>query len=164
MSSFGESFGLINAPSSFGYALTGNGNEIEGIFSWNPDISHVRSAPYLVVFRTSDNFFYYDETIQVEVALATENQNITKDVMVNNLYPNPANNSFTLPLNLEKSETIGLDIYNILGVKVSSEVLNLSSGKHLLIKKFELENGNYFVNIVDSKGVIITTKRLVVVK
>lgn len=163
MSSFGEPFGLLTAPSSFGYVLTGNGNEIEGTFSWTPDVSHVRTAPYLVVFRTSDNFFYYDETVQVEVALATANENIT-EITIEDLYPNPAHNSFTLPLNLEKGQAISLDIYNILGVKLSSETLNLSVGNHLLIKNFDLQNGNYFVHIVDSEGATITTKKLLVVE
>ncbi len=164
MNSFGESFALTNGSSSFGYSLTGNGNEIEGVFSWTPDVNHVRSSPYLVVFRTSDNFFYYDETIQFEVALGTSSENITKDILVSDLYPNPAKNSFTLPLILEKGEVIVLDIYNILGVKISSETLSLSSGNHLLLKKFDLQSGNYFVNIIDSKGLTITTKRLLVIE
>ena len=71
MEAFGESFGLNVNPSSLSLNLTGNGNEIQGTFSWTPDVSAARVTPYLVVFRTSDNLFYHDETIQFEVTLSS---------------------------------------------------------------------------------------------
>ena len=163
LAAYGESFGLAVAPSNFNYVSTGNGNEIEGTFSWTPDMSHVRPNPYLVVFRTSDNFFYYDETVQVEVALTTAINDINAFETMD-IYPNPSNNSFILPLNLEKSQTITLDIYNVLGIKVSSEDLSLSSGNHLLVKNFDLRSGQYFINLTDENGLAITTQKLVVVK
>ena len=162
LAAFGEPFGLNNSPSNFSYMLTGNGNEIEGTFSWNPDMGHVRSTPYLVVFRTSDNFFYYDETVQIEVALATSIEDISAADY--EIYPNPAYNSFSLPLTLATEKIVALEIYNVLGVKISSEVLELSSGNHILVKNFDLESGNYFVNITDVNGIAICTKKLLVVK
>jgi len=163
LEAFGESFGLITAPSLFSYTSTGNGNEIEGTFSWTPDLSQVRPNPYLVVLRTSDGFFYYDETVQVEVTLTTAVEELDA-FKVHEIYPNPASNSFTLPLSLDKGQNISVDIYNVLGVKVSSEQLNLSAGNHILIKNFDLQSGQYFVNIIDTKGLTITTKKLLVVK
>ena len=163
LAAYGESFGLLNAPSSFGYSLTGNGNEIEGIFSWTPDMSHVRTAPYLVVFRTSDNFFYYDETVQVEVSLTSDiNEQSSFELM--NIYPNPAINKFRLPIYLDKSQEISLDIYNILGMKVSSDKLDLSSGNHILVKYFDLRSGQYFVTLADKNGLIINSQKLLVLQ
>lgn len=159
---YGESFEITN-PSTFNYSTTGNGNEIEGTFSWTPDMSQVRSKPYIVVFRTSDNFFYFDETVQIEVSLTTAVNDINAFEAMD-IYPNPSNNSFTLPLNLEKSQTITLDIYNVLGIKVSSEDLSLSSGNHLLVKNFDLRSGQYFINLTAENGLAITTQKLVVVK
>ena len=164
MSAFGESFGLTTAPSTFGYVSTGNGNEIEGAFAWNPDMAHVRVAPYLVVFRTSDNFFYYDETVQIEVTHNTTAIDEINGIKVKDIYPNPASKSFTLPLSLDKGQYVTVDIYNVLGVKVSSEQLNLSTGNHILVKNFDLKSGQYFVNIADANGLTITTKKLLVVK
>jgi hypothetical protein len=161
---YGEPFDLINSPSSFNYVSTGNGNEIEGTFSWIPDVTHVRTVPYFVVFRTSDNFFYYDETVQFEVALTTTLENVSESFTVDDLYPNPASNSFTLSLELEKSQKVVFNIYNILGVKISSESLNLSSGNHIFIKNIDLNNGHYFINIVDDFGLTICSKKLIVVK
>jgi len=143
--------------------LTGNGNEIEGTFAWTPDMSQVRPNPYLVVLRTSDGFFYYDETVQFEVTLATAVEELDA-FKVHEIYPNPASNSFTLPLSLDKGQSISVDIYNILGVKVSAEQLNLSAGNHILINNFDLQSGQYFVNIANAYGLTITTKKLLVVK
>ena len=164
MSSFGESFGLTTAASTFSHSLTGNGNEIEGTFSWTPDVSQVRTNPYLVVFRISDNFFYYDETIQIEVTNNTTAFEEVGEFKAHDIYPNPANTNFTLPLILTKGKDIEVSIYNVLGVKVSSEKLNLSAGSHMLVKYFDLKNGQYFVNITDGNGLTIVTKKLLVVK
>jgi len=162
MDVYGEPFEILN-PASFNVSTTGNGNEIEGVFAWTPDISQVRSKPYVVVFRTTDNFFYFDETVQFEVSLTTAVEDVNVfEVM--DIYPNPANTNFTLPINLDKGQRITLDIYNVLGVKVSSEELNLASGNHILVKNFDLRSGQYFVNLADENGIAITTKKLVVVK
>ncbi|MBT7619464.1 MAG: T9SS C-terminal target domain-containing protein, partial [Flavobacteriales bacterium] len=67
MEAYGAPFNFSVSPASHSVSLTGNGNEIEGVFSWTPDITHLSPIPYIVVFRTTDFFFYYDETIQFEV-------------------------------------------------------------------------------------------------
>ena len=164
MSTFGESFGLTTAPSSFSYISTGNGNEIEGTFSWTPDVSQVRVNPYLVVFRTSDNFFYYDETVQFEVTYNTTAFEDFNELKIHNIYPNPASTNFTLQLSLTRKKVVEVSIYNTLGIKVSSEKLNLSAGNHMLVKNFDLKNGQYFVNITDDNGLTIVTRKLLVVK
>ena len=128
-------------------------------------MSHVRTQPYSTVFRTSDNMFYFDNTIQFEVTLSSSTSVDNIDfISVNELYPNPANNSFTLSLNLEKSQDVHLDIYNVLGVRISNQKLNLSAGNHLIVKNIDLSAGQYFVKISGQNGVSITTKKLVVVR
>lgn len=165
MTAFGESFGLSTSPSLFNFTSTGNGNEIEGTFSWTPNISHVREQPYLTVFRTSDNVFSFDNTIQFEVTLSSSTSVENIDLIsVSDLYPNPANNNFTLSLDLEKSQDVYLDIYNVLGVPVLNQKLNLSSGNHLIIKNIDLSAGQYFVNISGQNGVSLAIKKLVIVK
>ena len=163
MSSFGEPFSLTAAASNFSYISTGNGNEIEGTFSWTPDVSQVRVKPYVVVFRTSDNFFYYDETVQLEVTYNATNIEDFDELNVQDIYPNPSNNSFTLPLTLTKEDIVNVSIYNVLGVKVSSEKLKLSSGKHIIVNNCNFESGQYFVIITNGKGLRIITKKLLVV-
>ncbi|MDC0204554.1 T9SS type A sorting domain-containing protein [Flavobacteriales bacterium] len=163
LEAFGESFGLITSPSLFSYTSTGNGNEVEGTFSWTPDMTHVRPNPYLVVFRTSDNFFYYDETVQVEVSLASDiNEHSSFNLM--DIYPNPAIDKFTMQFSLDKSQEISLDIYNVLGEKVTSEKLYLYLGNHILVNNFDLRSGQYFVTLADKNGVIINSQKLLVLK
>ena len=162
MTTYGEAFSLNLSPAGFTYNTTGNGNEIQGIFSWTPDVTHVRKAPYITVFRTSDNTFYYDETIQFEVALSTNLDNVN-NFSLGSVYPNPTKNVIYIPLNISKDQEIVLDIYNILGVKASSSTkLSLSSGNHLLIKNFNLKEGCYFVTIKNSNGKIISNQKIIV--
>lgn len=163
MDAYGETFSLSN-PSNFNYIPTGNNNEIEGTFSWTPNISQVREAPYSVVFRTTDNFFYCDETVQFEVTLNTSDLVVENKFELATIYPNPAKNTFTLPVILNKSEKIQIDIYNALGVMVSTKEINLSQGSHLLINNFNLENGQYYINVVDESGISIGIKKLLVLK
>ena len=164
MIGFGEAFDLTTAPSTLNVLPTGNGNEIEGTFSWTPDISAVRTNPYITVFRVSDQMFYFDETIQFEVSSSTgvdDNNGFTID----NIYPNPVNNMMYVPLILEKGALITMDIYNILGVKVyQSGDMNFTAGNHLILKNVNLNSGQYMVSIKDSSGNILSTERIIVVK
>ena len=84
LSSFGEPFNLQTSSPSFLTFPTGNGNEIEGVFSWTPDMLDVRTQPYLVVFRVSDGFYNFDYTVQIEVASTTT----IKEVGINSVTDN----------------------------------------------------------------------------
>jgi hypothetical protein len=108
--------------------------------------------------------YYFDETIQFEVSSTTgiENDNI---ITFDNIYPNPVNNMMYVPVTLEKGTIISMDIYNILGVKVfQSEGMNFSAGNHLILKKVDLNSGQYLVSIKDNNGNMLNTERIVVVK
>ena len=109
--------------------------------------------------------FYFDNTIQFEVTLgaSTEIKDI-ESLSVNELYPNPTNNYFNLSVALEESEDIYIEMYNILGVLISKQKLSLSSGNHRIVKNFDLNSGQYFVNVTDIHGLTISTNRLLVVK
>jgi hypothetical protein len=164
MTGFGEPFDLTTAPAAMNVVPTGNGNEIEGTFSWTPDVSAVRNAPYLAVFRVSDQMFYFDETIQFEVSSTTsidDNNGLT----IQNIYPNPVNNIMYVPLSLEKGAAITMDIYNILGVKVyQSGEMNFTAGEHLILKNIDLNSGQYLVSIKDNNGNMLSTERILVAK
>ena len=162
MNAYGEAFNFNLSPPTFTYSLTGNGNEIQGEFSWTPDASHVRSTPYITVFRTSDNVFNHDETIQFEVASMTSSENLNQHTS-NNIYPNPATNSFIIPLYLENNNKVSINIYNILGSKVSeTKKMHLSLGNHLIMKNIDFNKGQYFVVVENELGEIITSQKLTV--
>ena len=87
LNAFGEPFNLQTSSPSFLTFSTGNGNEIEGIFSWTPDMLDVRTQPYLVVFRVSDGFYNFDYTVQIEVSSITSVQELeTKIIDDNKIY------------------------------------------------------------------------------
>ena len=164
MEAFGEPFNLSVSPSTHSVSLTGNGNEIEGVFSWNPDVAAVRTMPYLVVFRTSDAMFYFDETIQFEVTTSVLSVENINGMQIANIYPNPANNKLFFPITLDKSEKLSLGIYNLVGVKVSENNLNLGIGNHIVMKNIDLSSGQYIVTISNEFGSIISSQQLVIVK
>jgi len=164
MQAFGEPFNQIVSPSSFSVNPTGNGNEIDGEFSWTPDISDVRTTPYLVVFRTSDNQFYYDETVQFEVTLSSTALENINGMEVSDIYPNPANNRLFIPISLDESDNISIEIYNMIGVKLSVNNMNLSTGNHMIMKDIDLNSGQYIVVIRDKEGIAINTQQLIIVK
>ena len=154
MLGFGEPFDLTTAPATMNVVPTGNGNEIEGTFSWTPDVSAVRTAPYITVFRVSDQMFYFDETIQFEVSSST-----AVDEVPNN------NVDGIFPLSLEKEAIIFMDIYNILGVQVyQSGKMKLTPGEHLIMQNIDLPKGQYIVALRDNSGDIIVTEKIAIIK
>jgi|TARA_Y100000296_G_scaffold6275_1_gene7709 hypothetical protein len=87
LSAFGEPFNLQTSSPSFLTFSTGNGNEIEGVFSWTPNVLDVRTQPYLVVFRVSDGFFNFDYTVQIQVSSITSIQELEiKNINDNKIY------------------------------------------------------------------------------
>jgi len=87
LSAFGEPFNLQTSSPSLLTFSTGNGNEIEGVFSWTPDMSDIRTQPYLVVFRVSDGFYNFDYTVQIEVSSITSIEELgIKAISDNKIY------------------------------------------------------------------------------
>jgi len=164
MESYGAPFDFSVSPASHSVSLTGNGNEIEGIFSWTPDITHISPIPYIVVFRTTDFFFYYDETIQFEVTSEVLSLTNIEGIEISNIYPNPANNKLFIPIALDKSNNVSIEIYNMIGVQISENNMDLGVGNHMIMKDVDLKSGQYIVVIRDKNGTAINTQQLVIVK
>ncbi len=164
MEAYGAPFDFSVSPASHSVSLTGNGNEIEGIFSWTPDITHISPIPYIVVFRTTDFFFYYDETIQFEVTSEVLSLTNIEGIEISNIYPNPANNKLFIPISLDRSDNVSIEIYNMIGVKISENNMNLGTGNHMIMKDIDLNSGQYIVVIRDKNGTAINTQQLVIVK
>ena len=56
------------------------------------------------------------------------------------------------------------DRYNVLGVKQQDDILDLPVGNHLIVKELDLNSGQYLIVFKNSKGLILSTQQLVVVK
>lgn len=80
------------------------------------------------------------------------------------LYPNPANNSFTLQYLLSKSDDVSYDILDITGRKiVSAELEKQAAGLHnFTVQTDEFSNGVYFVKL--KMGNVLLTRKILVSK
>ena len=85
-------------------------------------------------------------------------QNMDEEMQTTfSLYPNPANNEFTISLNINQSN-LELEVYDVLGNKVINKILTNETST---INIEQLSNGLYFVRLVDANSNIIYTQRLV---
>lgn len=73
------------------------------------------------------------------------------------IFPNPFTAQTTIAFN-EKQTNIIIKIVDVLGKEVRSIDF---SGKQLIIEKGEMENGIYFVQIIDSKGKVVNRKIII---
>jgi hypothetical protein len=63
------------------------------------------------------------------------------------IYPNPSNGTFTIEMK-ENPNNSSIEIYNLLGKKVYSQVIHTSK----IILNLNLHSGVYFLNVRDAKG------------
>jgi hypothetical protein len=85
---------------------------------------------------------------------------LKENELINNvdIYPNPVSNNATVEISTTENSKITLDIIDVLGKKISSNVHNLNTGINKLnINTINLENGIYFVQFT-SKGKSSTHK------
>jgi hypothetical protein len=52
----------------------------------------------------------------------------------------------------------------MIGVKLSVNNMNLSTGNHMIMKDIDLNSGQYIVVIRDKDGIAINTQQLIIVK
>ena len=151
MKSFGEPYLSATNPSLFSSAQT-SVDVISGYFSWTPSSAQIRSNPYIVTFRVKSGSFYSDETLLIEVGNFTSVQNEAENI-VGSSYPNPTQSFLFVPFELESKADVHFEMFDILGNKVSDDVVKqYANGQH--VEKFSVEfpSGIYFIRIsVDGK-------------
>lgn len=78
------------------------------------------------------------------------------------LYPNPFQNKFTIELFLNRTEDIGLELYNSAGIRVHKEIRKnqISGYQEIQINAENLRRGVYILKIIPSEGKTIMTKVL----
>lgn len=158
--SFGEPYMLLSNPASFVSSSPIPGMA-SGTFTWTPIVSQARLAPYIVSFRVSDGLMAMDESLLIEVGNFTSIQNANANT-IGNSFPNPTQNIFFVPFELDNNATVNFELYDILGNKVADDVYkNYFAGEHLEKFNVNLPNGNYFMRIsVDGK--LLARKKIVV--
>jgi len=159
---FGKPFLFDDNAATFDVKPTGNGNELEGTFTWSPTKDQARQKPYSLVFRTMDGEYAYDETVMLKVNKSTGIGQKHSSVSNIDVYPNPTRSFFTIPLELEDTKEVRITLHNISGQLVQQwDEGTLNAGKHKISKKLEVENGTYFLS-VEENGVKAALKKIVV--
>ena len=129
------------------------------------DVIPVKDDMKVAVWMTQDQQFS-------EIITATETEVAERAVGINeatsleglNIYPNPFVSNATIEFNLETSQYIGINVYDVTGKVVQSFPSTVySSGNHKLnVEGNNLEGGLYYVNIVAEDGII--TRKLILNK
>ncbi len=86
-------------------------------------------------------------------SIAKNNGNITAV----NLFPNPANNSFNMDVNLTVGEKTDITLYNVMGQAVSTKTYDFSPGENIInIPTDQLSTGMYMVLVSSPSGIYQT--------
>jgi hypothetical protein len=109
---------------------------------------------------TCDN--YYNQSVVGIEEIAAKDKTIVSTIK---LYPNPAKDFVNVTFNIEKSESLTFNVYDLKGGLVISKNLGkLPEGEQLMqIGTEDLISGTYIVSL-NSSSAIVGTNRLVVIK
>ncbi len=164
MFAYGEALLLPQNAATFETTPTGNGNEVEGVFSWWPDVTQAREKPYLTVFRVWDNEFAFDETVFLNVR-----NNTAVDepafLRINQVYPNPASHALYLSVNVEKASSLSFTVYTYAGMQVQKlGGGQYAAGQHVIRTDIsDLAAGAYFLAI-EQDGRMLRAQKFVVAR
>jgi hypothetical protein len=157
---YGEPFLLTNNAATFSTQVI-SGTKLLGTMDWTPTASEARTQPYIVVFRTRDHLFSFDETVLFSVGAFTSIDD-NSSTAIGNVYPNPASHMVMVPINLERDAEISISLYTVLGTKVAELAKkDYAAGNHLEKINLNVSNGEYFITLVENGKTIATKKVLV---
>lgn len=106
------------------------------------DISNLLTGGYYVIITGSsgcvDSLYFY---VNYPVGIETTDVN-----WMFNIYPNPANNEFTLEYNFRTNDEVSFRMFNVIGELVYDENINQAQGK-LTINAQHMYPGVYFIQL-----------------
>ena len=105
-----------------------------------------------------NNIFIDDINIAIDAGI----RDLTEDISLLSIYPNPTNDNCTVQFNLQFPKTIAISVVNVLGQKVMElDKLLFNEGENKLhLKTAQLSEGIYFIQLSD--GLRAITKPLVI--
>ncbi|MDA3910743.1 MAG: T9SS type A sorting domain-containing protein [Bacteroidales bacterium] len=86
-------------------------------------------------------------------------ENLNGDVLISNVYPNPAKNTAKLDFNLQVNQKLQCDVYDMLGKLVYSESANGQGAIDIPVRK--LPTGTYFCRLI-LDGELVETQKLMI--
>ncbi|MEM7038873.1 MAG: PKD domain-containing protein, partial [Bacteroidota bacterium] len=133
----------------------------DGNSSTQQNPTHMYGAPgnYTVTLITTDNNGCSDTattTVEVQPVL-----NVDADALVGelNIYPNPAQNVFTIDMLLPSEAPVSVELYNAVGERVVTLRQEATTTLQLPVDISALANGVYFVRV--ASGDLLKVKQLV---
>lgn len=127
-----------------------------------PSITYANKGTYLICLTITDTNIDCDGTHCDSITIdsnGTEIEFINHSVILNNvnskfenngitLYPNPNNGVFILEFNSKNSELLKLNLFNVFGQNIMSEILNSVQGHNTLpLDMSHLNSGIYWINL-----------------
>ena len=162
LSAYGMPFLFEQNQATFVTSQTGNGNEVQGLFEWYPDVSMVRDDPYIVVFRVWDHQFAFDEAVLMKVSLDNTAIDDPIDLAIGQVYPNPAKGSMYIPVSVETASDLTFTVYSYTGARV--KVLgtdHYAAGNHIVKTNLDIAPGAYFL-AVEQDGKLVQAQKFMV--
>lgn len=141
----------------FGGSIVGDSTTIAVQIKWdgpNPNA-------WVSVTETDGTNCSYENILPVNI-ISIDGILESGSAFLGSAYPNPANESITIPVNSEKSVDITLSIFDLSG----KEVLNIFNGevngnKNFVMSVMSLDEGMYFYKLVASDGGQMTRKLMI---
>lgn len=151
MTAFGALFNN-GSNASFNYFAVGQGNKINGTFSWTPNATDTRD--YMIVIRANDGAFSKDFTLILKRATTPLNVNSLNSNLNIVVYPNPVQANGLVNFQLSTNETIkdlAVRIVDISGKVVATrEIEQLNAGTNNWTIQEQLQAGFYFAQFTDA--------------
>ncbi|HLC83905.1 MAG TPA: PKD domain-containing protein [Bacteroidia bacterium] len=116
--------------------------------------TYVASGTYYVCATITDGFNSCTNTYcdSVVVSITGILENNTPDFLFS-VYPNPANDQVTIEYQLTQSSIINIEVFDIVGNKISASTVSQTTGKHQTIINIEqLSQGAYFIKLSSEMG------------
>ena len=147
---FGEPFVLDN-PMTYIQGTTDDPFRTKLSLMWSPTVDEARDNPYLVVIRLMNGTFSMDNAIYVKIA---EN-NVGVDEIESNVgkvFPNPTSSIVTIPMFLNSSQNVKVNVFDNSGRLVKSIDEMLTLGNHYLMIQNHFKSGNYIIETLLDDG------------
>ncbi len=146
---------LNNNQASFSYMSTGNGNMVNGTFSWTPNMNETRDQ--MVVIRANDGNYSKDFTIVLKKYEAPTAVNDIESNLANiTVYPNPAKANQAINFKViakENMKDLQVRIVDLTGKVVATQQVDfISAGVSTLELNSKLQGGFYVAQFIDVNG------------
>ena len=116
-----------------------------------------------ITFKVSPNFFGFTGSYLLDVNIVRTPTTATNETFAQsniNIYPNPASQYLTIDRTKSQADIVELVVYNSLGQAVKTQAIQ-SADKVSQINVSDLNNGVYFVKMLDTQHKSYTTQVLV---